>query len=244
MIDYWLKNDANAPVTLTIRDEAGEIVRRFSSDDPPETLTANQYFQSGWIKKEKQLSAKAGAHRFIWDLRYPRPAALAYNYKIAAVWNDGTLIGPEGPLVLPGKYTVSLSVNGKELRQPLTVKMDPRVQVPVEALKDQLALARDVAATLAEVVKTFRAIDPILKARQKEKQTGALIDSLEVLTTKGRSSLSAVAGVLTKLAGAVQSADAAPTQGQREVFGQYRKNYTGLLHRWQALESRLNLKNE
>ncbi len=244
VIDYWLKNDANAPVTLTIRDEAGEIVRRFSSDDPPETLTANQYFQSGWIKKEKQLSAKAGAHRFIWDLRYPRPAALAYNYKIAAVWNDGTLIGPEGPLVLPGKYTVSLSVNGKELRQPLTVKMDPRVQVPVEALKDQLALARDVAATLAEVVKTFRAIDPILKARQKEKQTGALIDSLEVLTTKGRSSLSAVAGVLTKLAGAVQSADAAPTQGQREVFGQYRKNYTGLLHRWQALESRLNLKNE
>ncbi len=240
VIDYWLKDDAAGAVTLTIRDAAGELVRRFSSSDPPESLTVNQYFQSGWIKKDKQLSAQAGTHRFIWDLRYPRPKALTYNYQIAAVWHDGTLIAPEGALVLPGKYTVTLTVDGKEYHQPLTVKMDPRVQISDDALKKQLALARDVTATLAEVVRTYNEIKSIQKTRQQENPGDALNDSLKILTTGGHPNLAAVAGVLGNLVTAVQSADAAPTQGQYAVFKKYRQEYAGLLARWQVLQPRVS----
>ena len=239
MIDYWLQAPATGPVTLAFQDATGTVVRRFSSDDKPESLTANQYFQSGWIKTEKRLSADAGMHRFIWNLRMPRPQALAYNYKIAAVWHDGTLIGPEGALVLPGEYTVTLSADDTELSQPLTVKLDPRVQVSTPALQEQLALAREVTDVLGEVVQTFRTIEPLLQTRQKTHKSDALTDSLSVLTKKGKPSLSSVAGVLTSLVTAVQSADTAPTQGQLEVFAQYRKQVDGLVRRWQALQSKV-----
>ncbi len=241
VFDYWLKNDATGPVTLTIRDAAGEVVRRFSSTDPPESLNANQYFQSGWIAKEKRLSARAGTHRFIWDLRYPRPKALAYHYQIAAVWHDGTLIAPEGPLVLPGQYTATLRVNGREYRQSLTVKMDPRVQVSKGALKQQLALAKKITATLAEVIQTYHEIEAVLKKRQKAKAEDALSDSLRVLSTGGHSSLASVAGVLADLVTAVESADAAPTQGQRAVFQHYQQEFSRLLGRWRALRTKVGL---
>src|SRR5207248_558925 len=40
LIDYWLPATARGPVTLEIRDSAGETVRRFASDDKPENLPA------------------------------------------------------------------------------------------------------------------------------------------------------------------------------------------------------------
>ena len=40
IIDYWLKADAGGPVTLEILDAAGQLVRRFSSDDAPEPADA------------------------------------------------------------------------------------------------------------------------------------------------------------------------------------------------------------
>lgn len=240
IIDYWLREAAAGPVTLTIRNAEGATIRKFSSDDKPETLTANQYFQSGWIKQEKLLSADAGMHRFIWDLRTPRPTALAYNYKINAVWHDGTLLDPEGALVLPGQYTVTLNVGGRDYSQPLIVKLDPRVQVNMEALQEQFTFAREVTEALSQVVKTYRTIESILKALENKNTSDALNDSLAVLTTKGNPNLSSVAGVLTKVVEAVQSADAAPTQGQREVFVEYQKQYKSLLQRWQALAPKIH----
>jgi hypothetical protein len=50
-------------------------VRRFSSADLPEDLGAERYFTASWIKEPARLSAEAGAHRIVWDLRYPRPRA-------------------------------------------------------------------------------------------------------------------------------------------------------------------------
>ena len=44
---------------------------------------------------------------------------------------------PQGPLVVPGTYTVRLTVDGKSESEPLLVKMDPRVrmsQAELEAL--------------------------------------------------------------------------------------------------------------
>ncbi|MFQ5706843.1 MAG: WD40/YVTN/BNR-like repeat-containing protein [bacterium] len=236
IIDYWLKHAAHGSVTLTFRDQAGQIVRTLSSDDKPEHLTANRYFQAGWIAKEIHLSNEAGMHRFVWDLRYARPAALEYNYKIAAVWHDGTPLAPEGPLVLPGRYTVTLNVDGKDYTQPFTVKLDPRVQVRQAALQQQLELARSIDKILNQVVTTYHTVENALKSKKKKQATGVVIDSLATLLNKGHPSLASVAGVLANLATAVQMADAAPTQGQQEVFSQCRKQFDALLKRWHNIQ--------
>ncbi|HKG79802.1 MAG TPA: hypothetical protein VKA78_10295, partial [Pyrinomonadaceae bacterium] len=85
-----------------------------------ETLTIPAY----WVRAPEPLSTAAGMHRWIWDLRPtppPRPAGTGGG-------GGGGGFGGRGgaPVVLPGIYTVKLSVGGKSYTQPLLVKIDPR----------------------------------------------------------------------------------------------------------------------
>ena len=119
-IDYYLKTSARGPVTLEILDPAGEVVRKFSSADKPtpvnlETLNIPAY----WVRTPETLSSTAGMHRWIWDLR-PTPTPRQAG-------GGGGGFGRGGAaLVLPGVYTVKLTVGGNSYTQPLVVKMDPR----------------------------------------------------------------------------------------------------------------------
>jgi hypothetical protein len=216
VIDYALASAPRGPVALTIRDAQGRVVRRFASDAQAEELTADRYFEEGWLAPPARLSAAAGVHRFVWDLRYPRPPALHYEYSIAAVWHEGTPLDPDGPLVLPGRYSVTLTVEGKDYTEPLTVRLDPRVHVTQAALTQQLALGREVDGALELAVRTHHEIP----------------DSLRATVERGDSSLAALAGVLGSLATAVQSADAAPTEGERAAFAVYRATLERAVARW------------
>jgi photosystem II stability/assembly factor-like uncharacterized protein len=124
IIDYYLKTGASGSVKITISDPAGEVIREYSSEDKPapvnlDTLNIPAY----WVRTPEPLAKTAGTHRWIWDLRPtppPRPAG-------GGGGGGGGFGGRGGaPLVLPGTYTVTLSVNGKNYSQPLVVKMDPR----------------------------------------------------------------------------------------------------------------------
>ena len=78
-------------------------------------------------------------HRWVWDLRYPSPTSSTHEYPIAAVPHD-TPRYPVGPLVVPGKYTVRLTADGRSYGAPLTIKMDPRVKTSLVGLQKQLDL--------------------------------------------------------------------------------------------------------
>ena len=95
-------------------------MRRFSSaDKPAERWTPTATSPRAGCALGAPLSASAGAHRFVWDLRYPRPQAINYGYSIATTWDSDTPVTPEGPLVLPGNYQLVLQVDGKAYRAPL-----------------------------------------------------------------------------------------------------------------------------
>ena len=123
MIDYYLKSNVSGPVTIEIFDPAGDVIRKYSSEDKPaavnlETLNIPAY----WVRPPETVSTAAGMHRWIWDLRPtppPRPAG-----------GGGGGFGGRGgaPLVLPGVYTVKLSVGGKSLTESLIVRADPRAK--------------------------------------------------------------------------------------------------------------------
>src|SRR5262249_24400629 len=86
------------------------------------------------------LKNEVGMQRFVWDLMYANPPSDGYDLPISAVYKN-TPFTPQGPLVMPGQYTVRLTVNGKSYTQPLAVRMDPRVTTPPAGLQQQFALS-------------------------------------------------------------------------------------------------------
>ena len=85
IIDYYLKAAARHRSTLEILDAAGPLVRRYASDDPPEPPVEGRNIPDYWIRPPQLLSAEAGLHRFVWDLRHEPPAASSFGYPIAAI---------------------------------------------------------------------------------------------------------------------------------------------------------------
>lgn len=121
VIDYYLKSNISGPVVLEIFNPAGESIRRYSSEDRipelnPDTLDIPAF----WRPKPPTLSTAAGMHRWVWDLR-PTPTE-----DRSARGGGGVFGGRGGAAVLPGTYTVNLTVGGKSYSQTLNVKMDPR----------------------------------------------------------------------------------------------------------------------
>ena len=119
IIDYYLGKNSAGAVSLEIFNPAGESIRRYASDDKnvpvnPDTLDIPAF----WVKTPPTLSAQAGMHRWVWDLRPAPPvnngAGGGFRRGVAAV--------------LPGIYTVKLTVGGQSYTQLLTVKPDPRLK--------------------------------------------------------------------------------------------------------------------
>ncbi|MEI4861551.1 hypothetical protein Q8G41_28595, partial [Klebsiella pneumoniae] len=68
------------------------------------------------------------------------------------VVDEGTL---DGPIALPGRYTVKLTVAGQSYSQPFTIVRDPRITTPAADLAAQYALLikiRDSIDTLTAAV--------------------------------------------------------------------------------------------
>lgn len=249
-IDYYLKRDSAAPVTLDIYDVLGNRVQHFSSATPlPKINLAKIETTPEWIPQPTPLLAGAGMHRFVWDLRYAEPAAL----------KNPMGFGGGGLWVVPGTYTVKLTVNGKTYSQPLTVKEDPRVKVSTHELKQQFTLARQIESTQVPVAEASHAIESLLKqlAGTHGKLCGALAQQVASMETK----LQALSGIvpinpnnsvgvppanlhnltylgdaLATLAKAVESADAAPTPDMRSGFAQQQKLLAPVMQQWRQLQ--------
>jgi photosystem II stability/assembly factor-like uncharacterized protein len=148
IVDYWLPSSASA-VTLEILDAAGNLVRRYSHDDPIPPIADTGNVPASWIRPQLVLSTKPGMHRFVWDLYYPPVPAKTPSYPISAILHD-TPPTPSSPMALPGNYTIRLTVDGRVLTQPLTLTMDPRVTTPREGLAQQFAESMKVYQRLRE----------------------------------------------------------------------------------------------
>ncbi|WP_284343685.1 hypothetical protein [Dyella mobilis] len=255
IIDYQLASAAKEPVTLDILDGDGKTVRHFSSADKQEQLPAERYFQKGWLGSPQTLGTAAGMHRFVWNLRYPRPEALLYGYSIAATWDSDTPLTPEGPLVLPGKYQVVLTVDGKSYRAPLNVVMDPRVTADQHALADGLAFSREVGDALqrmwqahGEVEGVRDQLDEADKKLGNDASRAALRADLDAFRKKtdplvsgdgeASTNLEAMNDALTAIATDVEGADRAPTDGQRQAFAEYQANLDKATASWQSLRDK------
>jgi hypothetical protein len=190
---HYLLSDTAAQVALEVHDASGRLVRRYASDDAPEPPVAGRNIPDYWIRPPQRLSAEAGLHRFVWDLREAVPQAGTFGYPMTAVYGD-TPREPRGPWVTPGTYVVRLVVDGRAQEQPLTVRLDPRVKASREELEAQHTLSVRLCAALARVA-AARTAAPVKQGRQPEPG-----DRLAVLHRQ-----------LTRLLDAVEEVDGLPT---------------------------------
>ena len=134
--DRLRREDREEPpsITLTVRDAAGQVVQRI--DGP----------------------ADKGFHRVAWDLRYPAPDPIDLAARDEFAPWEGE---PQGPMALPGRYTVSLSrrVEGnlEDLGEPRAFSLKPLHSGGLVA-EDRAAVLEFQAAT-AELYRAVAGAD-------------------------------------------------------------------------------------
>jgi hypothetical protein len=173
-------------------------------------------------------------NRFVWDLRFPD----------AAPPPEKTLLfgaSLRGPLAPPGRYTVTLEVDGRTVSQALEIRTDPRLSTTEADLKQQfefLIRVRDRVTAAHETANRILAIQPQLRevadasptgagdmaaeARAIERELGSILASLvQMKIQSGNDVLSYPIGLANRIATvgtAVSGADARPTDQAQTAF--------------------------
>jgi hypothetical protein len=258
IIDYVIGSGGTGgkPVTLEIYDGAA-LVRRYASTDtamPPADIGNVPRY---WIRPTQVLSTEPGMHRFVWDLRYPAPGVLNFQYPISATPGN-TPRDPKGPWVIPGTYSVRLTVNGQTHTQPLTVRMDPRVKASAATLARQFALSKGVYDDINRtrgVLDDLRALRANLREiRGRSADLAAAVDSVDQAAAalegggggfggggparSGAPTLTGTIGDLGQLYGALQEADVQPTTQLVAAVQAVQRQVPSTLSHWDPIRAR------
>jgi hypothetical protein len=238
MIDYVLAQDARGPVTLTITDATGAVVRTYASTDVPEAPVEGRNIPDYWIRPPQALRATKGMHRFVWDLRYATPAVQQFSYPISAVAAN-TPREPRGPWVVPGNYTVTVTADGVSRSQPLSVVMDPRVRLSAADLASIHTLTMGVYDDLTTTDTAMRDVRAAVRRAEAAKQSGAqgADERLRALApfATGEASFARLNQQLAQLFGLVNGVDALPTSQARAAIERMRLSVRTQLAAWKAL---------
>jgi hypothetical protein len=244
-IDYYLPPSASGVVSLEVRDSAGRLVRRYASDDTPERVDSSANIPMYWPRQPRTLAATPGMHRFVWDLHYARPKVFSFSYPIAAVPGNTELV-PLGPWVLPGRYILRLTANGRTYAQPITVRMDPRVKTPAAGIRAMHELSMRVTDGLAQ------GYDAIVEARAALARLRELPQRLTALEKRlsdvlgsgggfgaaaGAMSLTRAHGALVTLYDVLEDADVTPTAQTRQQVDEYTAAMKRLVTQWQTVKA-------
>jgi photosystem II stability/assembly factor-like uncharacterized protein len=244
-IDYWLASKPGAAITLDVADAAGAPVRHFSSVMPAAVEeAARPPHPNFWVATPVGMPANAGTNRMTWDLRDDAPPAFVHSFEINA--NPGlTPASPEGALVAPGVYTLTLRVDGHTYVQHVTVKNDPRSPAGTVALQAQRTLqtqlTRGIRATWdagqqalalrSSIAKTTGATSAVARAALT-----ATLDS--VIGASGASAnFKGLNGAFVSQLMAFENADMAPSPSMRAAHAATCRQMTGVMARWQAIVS-------
>ncbi len=164
MIYYYLRAKPDRPVVITIKDGAGATIRTLRERD-----------------------AQAGVNRAVWNLRAEGPERPAGQ-------EGGFGFGGAGPWVIPGEYTVAVRAGTRELTTSVTVRPDPRVDVPHAFLVQQWDAAIELRGLVSEVNGLLGAAESL------EQQITSLVAALHGTSGDGRDELTAACnGALKEL---------------------------------------------
>jgi len=164
LITYYLKDQPPGEVNVTISDKDGKVVRRMRRVNDEAGVNrvpwdlrydAPPGGPAGGAARAAAAGAAAGtpADTSLEALRARRRAATEGASEASN--DDNPFAGPQSPSVLPGTYTVALSVGGREYKKTVQVEMDPRSDMTpaqVIAQHDAAIQLRDLTLRVNQVV--------------------------------------------------------------------------------------------
>jgi photosystem II stability/assembly factor-like uncharacterized protein len=124
------KNDS---VSLSFYEEDGSLIKRFSSND-----------------KKNKLSLKKGGNQFVWNMRYDG----AERLKGMILWGASL----RGAKAVPGKYTVTLSYNGKDESKTFEILPSPLAETSVAQMQEQFEFINGINETIDKAHKAIKKI--------------------------------------------------------------------------------------
>jgi photosystem II stability/assembly factor-like uncharacterized protein len=260
-IDYYLKTSLADAASITIRDASGDIVRKFTAM-PSEPKLPPPNVPEYWFSTLQPVSATGGLHRFIWNLRYDAPMVLPASYYGPILqYTEYTLADhaiphetprqqPEGPLVVPGRYTVEFTAGGHTVQQPLTVQLDPRVHATQQDLEAQLALARRILSGIKVTYDEFQkqtALKAALEQRKKA-QSADTGDTDKQITavqegSKAEPGFGPINRDLTRLLDSIEAADQRPTEPQFQAVNETCEALVKAMNLWNGFNENLRKQN-
>jgi photosystem II stability/assembly factor-like uncharacterized protein len=141
-INYFVSEGDSGPVSITVEDAEGNLVRTLSG------------------------SGKPGVNRAYWDLRHPAPELPRFRTKppnrdwVALeqrgdrevyTWDIDLVRGHRGPLAVPGIYTVRVKIGDDEFAKPLEVLKDPYSTGTQATIEEQVAFSLGLRDRISEV---------------------------------------------------------------------------------------------
>jgi photosystem II stability/assembly factor-like uncharacterized protein len=256
IINYYLKENAkNVSLEIiptnkfTIASGSGygvlNVIRRYTNKDTMYKI-GDANIPHYWIRPQQILSAAAGSHRFMWDMKYA-PLNIEPAYPISATYMN-TEPEQTAPWVMPGNYTVILTVDGKEFQQSFTVKMDPRVKTSILSLQQQHDIslqcyeARKECMQLLDEINQYRlmlrkqmtAAAPSVTELSKKDKAAAALERTAPGSTEP--SFGRLETAFTSIFTILQETDMPATAQTLAAFTEAQKNFLLLKKKWEELE--------
>lgn len=242
-IDYVLEKD-DTFVTLEILDQQGQAIRRYSSSDKPYRIPELN-IPLYWIRPFRSLPSGAGHHRFFWDMHH-EPLPVDVSFPMSAIYKN-TAPEPTSPWVMPGTYTVKLTVDGKTFTQPLTIKMDPRVTTSAADLKTQYDLSvicwksrGEVLKMQSEISRFEAAVGKLPESRRRSAAVMAMQKQAALLSGSGGrgSTLRYLDQVWSSLHGLLQESDHTVTRQAQQGVEDALKLHMTLTNDWNLFQKK------
>jgi photosystem II stability/assembly factor-like uncharacterized protein len=266
---YWLKSPRQV-VTMDILDVKGALIRSFTSVQEPSVAAdsvradsvrsarADSLRRAG-VKEDSaartearseesppgeegprrpppapRVPNKAGLNSFSWNLRYPD----ASTFQNLIMWAAGT----QGPVAVPGTYSVRMTIGGKSQTRTFALVKDPRSPASQAVLEEQFAFliaVRDKTTLANDAVRRIRNVKsqladrdaktPAVRRPAFKTKSDALASQLSTIESEiyqvknqsGQDPLNYPIRLNNKIAalsGVAASADARPTDQTRAVF--------------------------
>ncbi|HKU81439.1 MAG TPA: hypothetical protein VJP76_04640 [Candidatus Tumulicola sp.] len=155
LLSFYLQAPARSRPTLEVADASGRTIRHLSGKDVPNV---------------------AGINRVVWDLSEDGPEQWSGTFRE----NRGPL---EGPQVVPGRYAVTLHVDGQTYRSSVDVLPDPRSKA---SLEDYARRHDALEAIYAEIGGANRMLDAIdARLRHADAAQAAALNAFRLQLTYG-----------------------------------------------------------
>ena len=263
-IDYFLKTTPDSDVKLEFRDARGTVVRTYSSAVTKDSAKTAADSLGARVREalrdsiayepaDSVVSARAGSNRFVWNLRYPEAKQLKNT-----LVDEGTL---DGPMAVPGDYSVRLIVGKDTLSRSFTLVGDPRVTTPAVELARQFELVTKVRDRITDVSNGVERIESLqsqlderVKQAKDQPSSKKIADAVKPLRTKLeviRAELYEVGchvdqcsldqpvklyNILITLNAQVQTGDYGPTKQHGEMFADFSAKVGEQLRRLSEIE--------